>query len=211
MNSQFPTEKDPEIDGSNNKRPTNKIVPWDVARCLIQICLFKAKPQDLPTSRNLVFALAVLSVAVNLTFNQPGQRFFESMTIATAQVVLFGFTVWLVLKIRSRTGRWIQTITAVYGTTAIIRLLSWPFASIIFAAMSVESQAAFPPSFIFSALAFFALGIWSLVILVMIFREAMEVSKLVSFFLTVALILIVPFVILELHQMFFSPNQVVIG
>ena len=180
--------------------------PLEVVRLLMLMCFFKAKPQDLPASRTLVAILAAASIGTNFASDGFSAQFSNSVVIATAYVVAFGIAIWVVLKIRNRTARWAQTAAAVFGTTTVLRALSWPLATVVMSHLQSESEAT--SWFVIAVLFFFVLGIWSISILMMIFREAMEVSRLMSFLVTISIVLIVPLVVIELIQFTGAPQPI---
>ncbi len=188
-----------------NQQPAHGIPgPLEVIRLLVLMCFFKAKPQDLPASRALVAVLAFASVATNFASGGFSQNFGNTFIVATCYVAAFGVAIWVVLKFKNHTGRWLQTASAVYGTTTMLRLVSWPAMITIMSRINLETEVTGWP--VVALAMFSALGIWSLAILMAIFREAMEVSKIVSFFVTVSIVLIVPFVVLESLQIFSTPT-----
>ncbi len=172
------------------------------------ICLFKAKPQDLPASNVLAAILASLAVVINISSDGFNDQISNSFTVAVSYVVTFGIAIWVVLRIRKRASRWAQTASAVYGTTTLMSIVSWPAVTTIMAQAQNSSQQS--DWFLFALLLFFAVAIWSLSLLVMIFREAMEISRLASFFITIAIVMIVPLVVIELFLLT-SPSPIAVG
>ena len=100
-------------------------------RTLIDICLLRGKPQDLPTDRSLVWQTALLSIASNFAIDNlhpnAGMRFL----FASTQAALLGAVVWGALRLRGFPQRWMQTIAPLYASGALINLLAWPLFSLV--------------------------------------------------------------------------------
>lgn len=130
-------------------------------RVFIDICLLRARPDDLPESSALLgltlglYTLTTLALAAD--------------TLSPASVVLYGLVNSLILAVLTHTflmlrrfpGRLTQTLTALAGSGALLNLFALPLGS------------ATQPSFI--VIAFL---IWSIAISANILRYALAVSLL---------------------------------
>lgn len=136
----------------------------------IDLCLFQAKPQDLPFSRGLVVVtgvLAAVTVALSdLSHDAVGTR----VAFAAVQVGLFGLVMWAVMRLKGYAERWPQTISAMFGTAALLQLVLWPISRWLNRVHESPDQAAVP------ALLFYAVGIWVFAIMVSVLRHAVEIS-----------------------------------
>lgn len=198
-------------------------------KILVDLCLFQAKPQDLPYSPGLmVFAAVMLCTAIFVSYPTREQASLVIILVAIVHVAAYGFAIWGALWYRMRpanarylailaqaigvigiisalsgsesgmrlgmalvlaagfllilsiifknlgplehaTARFVQTVTAIFGTAAVLQFVTWPFVNWL---TNVEES----PSAQFPMLAILALGIWTFAIAVGINRTALEVS-----------------------------------
>jgi hypothetical protein len=144
---------------------------YPLLRQLIELCFLREQPQNLPASDSLVAATAIAAaLTYALTNRIEGGGLGGIVLVAIAQVVLFGVVVWIALRMKSVAERWRQTITALYGTSAILQVIGWPIVS-WFQNSATPTQPALLPS-----LAVLLLGVWYLLIMANVLRHAMELS-----------------------------------
>jgi len=148
-------------------------------RQLIDLCLFQAKPQDLPSAPRLLIGTALFATAAYAVTDPTFQQASHTLGMAIGQVALFGVAIWIVLRLRGFPERFVQTATALYGTGGLIQLLGWP----IFAWMhSVDETPAAGIPFMLVLL----LSVWFLAIMTMVLRNALETSVGMSLLITIA-------------------------
>ena len=98
--------------------------------------------------------------------------FTSRLIFAVTQVVILTATVWIILSINKKAERAIQTLTAFYGTSVLMQLVVWPFRTwLLSMGEDVQQQASLP------LLAVIALAIWSFVVMVHIYRNALDSSR----------------------------------
>lgn len=142
------------------------------------ICVFKNGPQDVAISYSLIKWVFIGYVTVGAVL------FFSSTptTIAivisfTETILLTGF-VYLLLSLFAVSERFLQTITALYGTGAIITSLSVPIVFYIDESVRHEQSAGI------AGLLLLAVVCWSYTIMAHILHKAIEKSLGVSLLLT---------------------------
>jgi hypothetical protein len=146
----------------------------------LDLCRFRAAPQDLPASRTLLWGSALVAIVSA----PPGNEGVLSAWIAAGlQTVLLGLFVHTLLGLQNRAERWEQTGAAVFGATALINLLAWPV--VLWYFRVVETQAAFMPS-----LLGLLLSGWYLAVLAHILRHALEVGFGAALLLSVGCMLL---------------------
>ncbi len=116
------------------------------------LCLLRAKPQDLPASGLLLGAYFLTGLMIALTEQSVGY----SLLAALADSAVLALLTHTVLLLRKRPGRLPQTLAALAGTGAVIQLIAWPLLA--------------------SPVLLIPLLIWSLTINAHILRHALEIS-----------------------------------
>ncbi|MYD75581.1 MAG: hypothetical protein F4093_11205 [Gammaproteobacteria bacterium] len=93
---------------------------------LVRICLFRAKPQDLPASRNLLMHCIAGATAAFVIRNLLLGGSNNMVMMALLQSVLLGASLYLLLRIFSKPERWLQSASALYGCSAVVVALMLP-------------------------------------------------------------------------------------
>ena len=137
---------------------------------LLKICFFKAKPQDLPTGKQWMFISAALIVGATILASMNKQSSHQIVSFALAQVALYALIIWLILKLKGMQTRWLQTITALFGTSFLLQLLAIPFSSDI---NTIDSGTIKISN---DLLIIFVISIWNLFIVAFILKQALENS-----------------------------------
>ncbi len=154
-------------------------------RLFVDICLFQAKPQDLPTSRTLVVLTALAALAG--AFAAP-----EQIVAAAIRIVLLGAVILAALSIRGVSPRWQQTISAIYGTSALIGLIALP-------AIRWYERVKDTPELAIPAAIVGLLSLWSFAVTAHILRHALDISFVLSLLvsllcMTIVLVMTIPFI-----------------
>ena len=98
--------------------------------------------------------------------------FTSKLAFAVTQVVILTATVWIILSINKKAERAIQTLTAFYGTSVLMQLVVWPFRTwLLSTGEEAQQQLSLP------LLAVIALAVWSFVVMVHIYRNALDTSR----------------------------------
>ncbi len=162
---------------------------------LAKICLFVAKPQDLPPSRRvLVLTIASAVVVLFIGYSAlPGER--NIVPLSIAHVIAMGLVWMLILKFYNQLPRWYQSATALYGCSSLINLAQLPF--VMKLAQQVADGVTQPTGS--TAMLVLTLWIWEIAVVSSIIQQTLEVRR----FTAVALSLTFTFAIhLALFQFF---------
>ncbi|MBI5612276.1 MAG: hypothetical protein HY942_04275 [Gammaproteobacteria bacterium] len=138
-------------------------------KTLLDICLLRGRPQDLPASKNLVAVTALLSIAGHFTLDQLHQDAFARLTFAAAQTALLGAVVWALLKLRGYPERWLQTVTALFFANIVADIVTW-----LAAAHALGPEASAPEPWVTGFV--LATAIWFIAIMAQVLRHALAVS-----------------------------------
>lgn len=159
----------------------------NLLRIIVDICLLRASPQDLPTSMNLVWVTAGVSLVVDALSLPDRNLNIPRLVFLAVEIGLFGAIIWGLLQLRGFATRWMQTITALYAANAIFSLLLLPFLPALVEMMRA-GPAATPGWQVYVSL---LLSVWFLVVMTRVVREATELSIGLSFLASVACIVLV--------------------
>ena len=129
-------------------------------------------PQDLPASQKLLFITGFLVIVTAILGDQMNSDFSGRLIFALSQVAILTATVWGILALNQKPERVVQTLTAFYGTSVLIQLVVWPFRSWLLSMPEEAQQQATIPLF-----AIVVLAIWSFVVMVHIYRNALDSSR----------------------------------
>jgi heme/copper-type cytochrome/quinol oxidase subunit 3 len=156
-------------------------------RLLLDLCLLRGRAQDLPASMQLVWLTAATSVVVDVLSLPDGGADLGRILFVASQVVLFGATIWLVLKLRGFPERWMQTISALYAANTAFSVLLLPMLPALMA--MYEGGPGTPVGW--QAYVMLAVTGWFLVVTARVLREATEWPLLPSFLVSIACITVV--------------------
>jgi len=154
---------------------------------LIGVLLLRRGPQDLPAGAPalIVTVLAYLAVtAFNLTRGEGHPTPAPVLLLAVGVPLIL---TWIVLKIRNLTARWTQTLTALFGSNALLSVVTLPFSL----AAGSEPNAGL-------ALVLLASFFWSFAVDAHIWRQALEISFALALVVTTLLFLTSLFIITSL-------------
>lgn len=129
-------------------------------------------PQDLPTSQNLLIISGFLLIVTAILGDHMNTDLTSKLIFAVTQVVILTATVWIILSISKKAERATQTLTAFYGTSVLMQLVVWPFRTWLMSMSEEAQQQASLPLF-----AVILLAVWSFVVMVHIYRNALESSR----------------------------------
>ena len=141
-------------------------------RTLVRICLFMAGPQDLPSSRELLVGCIALAFAVLFVGYTMLSVEGNTFLLAASNAALIGIGWIIVLQLARKMERWHQSASAIYGTTAILNLVSLPIiTSGISAAEFGDGQ--IPQNL---RLIIFGLWAWEIAVTARITRTTLEIG-----------------------------------
>lgn len=141
-------------------------------KTIIGLAVLRAKPQDLSASRGLLAAAVALDAGVNFAMNELDTALGQKFVTVGVQVLLLGAFAYGALQWRGFGNRFLQTATALFGTSIITSLVAW-------AALSPLGP---EPQFTstYARLVLVTLSFWTLAVMANILRYALEVSLAVA-------------------------------
>ncbi len=129
-------------------------------------------PQDLPASQYLLIVTGFLLIVTAMLGDHMNDGLIDKLIFALTQVAILTAIVWGILAINRKPERLVQTLTAFYGTSVLIQLVVWPFRSWLLSMPDEARKQANVPLF-----AVIVLVIWSFVVMVYIYRNALGCSR----------------------------------
>lgn len=147
--------------------------PSLVLQRLIGICLFRAGPQDLDHSVRLLILLAGLSTAVDLVVLNAMSAFNAAEINALIQTALALTVIYALLALRGLSNRFVQTATALFGTSILFSLAALPTIRLM-----LDPQ---PPQWAMTA--WLIVAVWSIAVLTHILRNALNVGRPIAILL----------------------------
>ena len=148
-------------------------------RRFFAICLFRAAPQDLPSSFFLLLLalLAYALVGLLLALNQA--TILKSLAMVSVDILLLAGLSWLLLWTRVLSQRYTQTLTALAGCSAILAFCAWPL--LLWQQSSVNDSGNN-----LVALLMWAWFFWQIMVFSHIISQALESRLLVGMTLAIA-------------------------
>lgn len=142
-------------------------------RLFVRICQFKERPDNVPKSDTLLLITAIAAIISAAITTTERESAFQILSFAIGQVILYGASIWVVLKLKGFVERWHQTITAMYGATTILQLVAWPF--VAWHARIIPDAEAVQVAITWPLMAVAAIAVWSLAVMANILKQAMEI------------------------------------
>jgi len=156
---------------------------------LFAICRLRLGPQDMPyapaTARALIVSVLLLEMALSQLLAVPDRVLLPRMLLSFAMLV---GAPWLLLRLRTRVGRLVQTLIALAGTSLLLTVALVPLL-LISAGGSIDPANPTPASLWVSA-AVLLLVVWKLMINGHILRFALDWPPLAAALLALGLFLV---------------------
>jgi hypothetical protein len=151
---------------------------------LVAIIMLRLGPQDLPPGRSVLLACIGMYLAVTAFSLGRSESVEQVVPVLILAVLIPLLSCALVLYLRRRPARWEQTVSALFGTSAILSAITLPISP----ASGTEPS---PLVALFLLLAFF----WSFAVDAHIWRHALEVAFSTGLALAVILFAVTLFII----------------
>ena len=140
---------------------------------IFSIAIFREKAQNLVASNQLMLMCLLAAITAGFINRQLSSENGASLALAIAESVLYSGFVLIVLTLHRKPERFVQTISAILGTNAIIQLIALPlFAS---SGQITADLAETSGTILFALL---LVGGWSFAVSVSVLKEALELNPL---------------------------------
>ncbi len=138
---------------------------------LIRICLLTAKPQDLPASREFLVGCIAAAFAVQFIGYNALTKDGNPFLLAASNTALLGVGWIIVLQVARKMERWHQSAIALYGSTAILNLVSLPIITASLDMSAIDGGGLSESS----RLVVIGLWAWEIAVTARIIRETLEI------------------------------------
>jgi hypothetical protein len=136
----------------------------------VDIMLHRRGPEDLPSSKFLVWLLLAASVGVELAVLFANDGSMRAAAVSVLVAALDVWFVWALLRTFNRQRRFLQTMSALLGTETILNLAGAPLVPLLSASAAASTEPQITLPLLLTAL----LGIWSIDIAEFVFARALE-------------------------------------
>ena len=150
---------------------------------LIRICLLVARPQDLPASREFLYLCVAAAFAILFTGYSILAETGNPLLLAAINAALLGVIWLIILQVAGHTDRWLQSASAIYGSAAILNLVSLPIITSGLDIPSMDREGISETS----RLVIIGLWAWEVSVTARITRETLEINLPLAIILSIAM------------------------
>jgi hypothetical protein len=147
-------------------------------RIFFDLCLIKKSPKDVPESRVLLKTVFFAYFLAGVTLLSSSMDWADAIGQSFIESCLVGLFVYMLTSFFSVPNRFVQSVTAVYGSSALITFFSVPFI------YWVENLSRNDEPTGAGGLVVFLIVCWSFVVMANIIRETIQKSFGISLLLT---------------------------
>lgn len=168
-------------------------------RFLLQFVLFRASPADAPSDVRFLWGTALFATLINFLLDNGHADPLTRALFSAAQVVILGLLIQTLLTFAKHVERWRQTTASLYGASALINLVAWPFFS------SGKPATETAPSGIVATAAIF-MTVWFVALMARTLHLSMEVRPAFAFLITFLCLMISGVILLSLFPIPVKPS-----
>ncbi len=155
-------------------------------KTLWNICLLRGGPQDVPYSATLVTAIVTIHYCLTVFFIAWTHGISNGLGMAAMLVGVSFAAIFLVLRMRKVPERFVQTVSALFGTSIILSLMALPLLIMV----ATMAQMAGGSMIMLGQWVGIAVEIWILIVAGHIFRNALAIPLFVGVILSIGIALL---------------------
>jgi hypothetical protein len=137
----------------------------------LDICLLRAAPQDIPGSAVLLLLALIAYCVAGLSLSLINADLSKALILVAVDLLILAGLMYLLLWIRLLTNRYLQTLTALAGTGAILEFVAWP---VLY--WQQLSSAANGPGLWFASLLLWLWLFWNIAVVAHILRHTLSTN-----------------------------------
>ncbi len=141
-----------------------------LALAFVDIMLHRRGPEDLPSSRFLVWLLLAVSIGVELVVLLANDGQLRTAAVSVLVDLLDVWFVWALLRTFNRQKRFAQTMSALLGTETLLNLVGAPLVPWLNATLAATEEPQLSLPLVLAAL----INIWAIDIAAFVFSRAIE-------------------------------------
>lgn len=154
-------------------------VPMNIALKFVDLCLFKAEPDDVPASDGLMKITLLMYFIIGIAISRIDSAWDVSFFISFADLLMMMAVISALLYFRGFQARYQQTVTAMAGAGCCLGIIGFPI-MLLFSNVGEQEQ----PSSL-ALLLLIGLMFWSLMVTAHIFRRSLEIKPSTAVALTI--------------------------
>jgi hypothetical protein len=136
-----------------------------------EICLLRAGPQDLPASTVLLVMTLILYLVSGFLLSLINADLKKSLLLVGVDLLMLVGLSYLILWIRMLTRRYVQTLTALAGSGAILEFTAWPLLY-----WQSLTSATSGPGLLIASLLLWAWLVWNVLVVAHVLRHTLTTS-----------------------------------
>ena len=157
----------------------------------IDICVFKASPADIPISAWLMKLSLLCYFVLSLLINSFEYGLLISSLASVVEIVFVLLVINILLQSRGLTHRYLQTVTAIAGTSSCISIIALPVMMLFYFFEGSEDVRVT----VLAAWLMILLTLWSLAVTSHIFKQALAIKQGTAMVIAVAYVILLMTVI----------------
>ncbi len=152
----------------------------NIAMRFVEICLFKAGPEDVPSSHWLLKITLLIYFMVGVVISRIDSAWDASLFTSLTDMLVMIVVIGLLLQFRGFKSRFQQTLTAMAGTGSCLGIVGIPVVLLFHQVNEQERLSSY------AMLLMIAVMFWSLMVTAHIFRRSLDIKPGVAAMLTIA-------------------------
>lgn len=95
---------------------------------LYKLCIFSHSPEELPYSYSVMglIAMVIVSAKLYVLSQLPHLTLVDSVQLSLSYLLLLGFSLYFILKLQDKAGRWHKVFMGLLGTQLLLFLVFYP-------------------------------------------------------------------------------------
>ncbi len=159
---------------------------------LLQLCMVRGKPQDLPASSQFLVVAMIAYVVTNLIPSFGHDSFGRLVMLSGAEAFATLGVLWVFLRVSQKSPRFTQAAIAIFGALALAQLITAPFTA-SFASSFQNSEGGLVIGPDAPLIPLLLLGIWFIAIMANILRHTFETTLFKAVLMTFGMKLLAMF------------------
>ena len=141
-----------------------------ISKAFFNICLLRKGPQDLPQSTVLLGLCLFMYTFIDVLLTVQSRPFDDALMVSLVDVGVLLLVTYLILRQHHHLDRWLQTMTALFGTGVILGIFIFP---LVIGGVQNEYEVWVQQIIVFL---FLVMVVWNVAVLAHILRHAISTS-----------------------------------